>query len=46
MKETMGEVESNINPEDLNLIHLFDTADEVVSFLQDYYKTSPLAPNF
>ncbi len=46
MKETMGEQEHNINPEDLDLIKIFDTADEVVGFLLDYYKTRSLAPNF
>ncbi len=46
IKETMGEVEHNINAEDLDLIHLFDTAEEVVDFMLDYYKTKPLAPNF
>jgi uncharacterized protein (TIGR00730 family) len=46
IKNTMGETEKNISPEDLDLIHLFDTTDEVVTFLKDYYKTKPLAPNF
>ncbi len=46
IKETMGEEEHNINAEDLNLIHLFDTADEVLDFMLDYYKTKTLAPNF
>jgi hypothetical protein len=46
IKETMGEQEHNINAEDLNLIHLFDTADEVVDFMLEYYKSKPLAPNF
>ena len=46
IKKTMDEEEHNINPEDLNLIHLFDTAEEVVDFMLDYYKTKPLAPNF
>lgn len=46
IKETMGEEEHNINMEDLNLIHLFDTAEEVVDFMLDYYKSKPLAPNF
>ncbi len=46
MKNVMGEQEKNINPEDLNLIQIFDTTDEVVSFLLDYYKTHSLAPNF
>jgi hypothetical protein len=42
----MGEQEHNINPEDLDLIHIFDTAEEVVDFMLDFYKTKPLAPNF
>jgi uncharacterized protein (TIGR00730 family) len=46
IKETMGETENNISPEDLDLIHVFDTADEVVEFMLEYYKTKPLAPNF
>jgi uncharacterized protein (TIGR00730 family) len=46
MKETMGEQEHNINPEDLDLIKIFDTTDEVVTYLLDFYKTHSLAPNF
>lgn len=46
MKEAMCKKEKNIDEDDLNLIHLFDTADEVVNFMLDYYKTNPLAPNF
>jgi hypothetical protein len=46
IKETMGEEEHNINAEDLDLIHIFDTAEEVVDFMLDFYKTKPLAPNF
>jgi hypothetical protein len=46
MKEVMAEEEHNINPEDLNLIKIYDTVDEVVNFMLEYYKTSPLAPNF
>jgi len=46
MKKTMCEQENNINAEDLNLIQIFDTADEVVKFMQDYYRSKPLAPNF
>lgn len=46
IKETMGDEEHNINPADLDLIHIFDTAEEVVDFTLDYYKTKPLAPNF
>jgi uncharacterized protein (TIGR00730 family) len=46
MKETMGEQEKNINMQDLDLLQLFDTAEEVVTFLLDFYKNKPLAPNF
>jgi uncharacterized protein (TIGR00730 family) len=46
LKNTMLHEENNINAEDLDLIHLFDTADEVVDFLLNYYKTKALAPNF
>ena len=46
MKEVMGEEEKNINPHDLDLLKVFDTADEVVNFLLDFYKNKPLAPNF
>ncbi len=46
MKKTMCEQEGNINAEDLELIRIFDTADEVVHFIREYYKTKPLAPNF
>ncbi len=46
MKETMAEGEHNINPSDLDLLRVFDTADEVVNFLTEFYKTEILAPNF
>ncbi len=46
MRETMGEQEKNINLADLDLIQLFDTADEVVNFFTEYYKTKLLEPNF
>lgn len=46
MREVMGEEEKNINLHDLDLLQVFDTADEVVSFLLDFYKNKPLAPNF
>jgi len=46
MREVMGEEEKNINMADLDLLQVFDTAEEVVSFLKDFYKNKPLAPNF
>ncbi len=46
MKTVMGEKENNINPTDLDLIRVFDTTEEVVKFLIEYYTTHPLEPNF
>lgn len=46
MKDVMGEQEKNINMQDLDLLQVFDTADEVVNFLLEFYKHKPLAPNF
>lgn len=38
--------EGNISPEDLTLIDMADTADEVIDCILDFYRTRPLAPNF
>jgi predicted Rossmann-fold nucleotide-binding protein len=46
MKETMQETESNISPGDLEMIKIFDTADEVVEYLTEYYTHNKLQPNF
>jgi uncharacterized protein (TIGR00730 family) len=46
IEKVMGEQERNINMEDLKLLKVFDTADEVVSFIKEFYKTKPLLPNF
>lgn len=46
MREVVGEQEKNIRMEDLDLLKIFDTADEVVNYLREYYKTKPLLPNF
>ncbi len=46
MKKTMCQEEGNINAADLDLIKIFDTPDEVVEFILEYYTTKPLAPNF
>ena len=37
---------NNISPEDLNLIHLVDTADEVIEIITSFYKGKDLRPNF
>jgi len=45
IKNTLLE-NGNISPEDLDLIHLVDTSDEVVSILDNFYKKNNLSPNF
>lgn len=46
IKEQMHKEESNINPEDIDLFALVDTADEAVQYIEDFYKTHELSPNF
>ena len=46
IKSTVLEEEHNINPEDLNLFHLTDTADEAVKIITDFYSKYMLKPNF
>lgn len=36
----------NINAEDLNLIHVVDSSDDVIEILNEFYKESELSPNF
>ncbi len=45
IKNTMLEA-GNISPEDLDLVRLVDTAEEVVSLIDSFYKGHMLAPNF
>jgi len=45
IKNTMLK-EGNISPEDLDLIHLVDTEDEVVEIIDAFYKGRSLSPNF
>ena len=45
VKTTMLEA-GNISPEDLNLVHLVDTADEVIEILNNFYDNYRLSPNF
>lgn len=42
----MMKKESNIHPEDLDLLKVFDTADEVVEYFRVFYTTNKLRPNF
>jgi uncharacterized protein (TIGR00730 family) len=46
MKYAMLEQESNISPGDLELIKIFDTADEVVAYISDFYTHNKLQPNY
>ncbi|HET8573825.1 MAG TPA: TIGR00730 family Rossman fold protein [Edaphocola sp.] len=46
MKTVMLELENNINLDDLDLIKVFDTADEVVNYIQEFYMQNKLKPNF
>lgn len=46
MKTVMLEMEHNIKPEDLDLIKIYDSADDVVAYIQDFYSKNKLKPNF
>ena len=46
IKEAMLEQEENISPADLDLFALVDTADEAVKYINDFYKSHELTPNF
>lgn len=46
IKETLLDKYANISPKDLDLIHLVDTADEVIYILDSFYKEFDLSPNF
>jgi uncharacterized protein (TIGR00730 family) len=46
IKTQMLEAEQNIKAEDLDLFVLFDTAEEVTSYMVSYYAKNPLKPNF
>jgi len=38
--------EQNISPADLEIFKVVDTAQEVVTYISDFYKTYALKPNF
>ena len=46
LKEQMLNEESNINPDDIDLFAIVDTAEEAVQYIEDFYKTHELSPNF
>jgi len=45
IKKTLVSV-GNISPQDLDLIHLVDSADEVIDILDGFYNKYDLSPNF
>ena len=46
VKEIMLEKEHNISAEDMNYLNIVDTAEEAVKYIEDFYKTHELSPNF
>ncbi|MDN3676554.1 TIGR00730 family Rossman fold protein [Flavobacterium paronense] len=46
IKTVMIEKENNANPDDMSLIKIVDTEDEVVEALDNFYKKYNLSPNF
>ncbi|MEI7584740.1 TIGR00730 family Rossman fold protein [Runella sp.] len=46
IKSTMLEEENNINPEDLKLFSIVDTAEEAVHVIDEFYAKYLLKPNF
>ena len=46
MKETMLRVNGNISPQDLDLLKIADTPEEVAEHMLDFYSKNPLEPNF
>ncbi len=46
VKSTLLEKFNNISAKDLDLIHIVDTAEDVINILDDFYKEYGLSPNF
>ncbi len=46
MRKTMLETEHNLSPGDLEMIKIFDTPEEVVSHIIDFYSHNKLQPNY
>lgn len=46
IKSVIIDKHHNANPEDLNLIKIVDTEDEIVDILDNFYKKYNLSPNF
>jgi uncharacterized protein (TIGR00730 family) len=46
VQKVMLEKEHNISPDDMRFLTIVDTADEAVKYVEDFYKTHDLSPNF
>ena len=46
VKDTLLDKFGNISAKDLDLIHVVDTPDEVITILDSFYKEYELSPNF
>ncbi len=46
VKAVMLEKENNISSADLEYLSIVETADEAVKYIEDFYKTHELSPNF
>ncbi len=46
IKSAMLNDEANISEKDLNLFALVDTAEEAFTYIDDFYKSNQMAPNF
>jgi len=46
IKKSMLEAENNISEKDLDLFKLVDTAEDAFQYIEDFYKTHELSPNF
>ncbi len=46
VEDVMLNEENNINPEDMNLLKMVDTAEEAVQYIDEFYRSHQLSPNF
>ncbi len=46
VKSSMLEAEHNISPDDMAFLTTVDTPDEVLKYIEDFYMTHDLSPNF
>ncbi len=46
VKATLLDRYSNVSPEDMDLIHVVDSEDEVIEILDNFYRKYNLSPNF